>query len=429
MTTPAERARHAFHRLSLAESTTVAEILRRETTGGLLLLVATAVALVWANSPVSEAYDSLRGLVVGAPGVVELDLEHWAGEGLLAVFFLVAGLELKREFVVGDLSDRREAVLPVVAAVAGMVVPATLYLIVNLAPDGRPGGWAVPVATDIAFALAVLALVGDALPTALRAFLLSLAVVDDLLAILVIAVFFTDRVRLEALGGAVVLLGVYALLQHRRVRAWWVYVPLGLAVWGLVHEAGVHATVAGVALGLLTRVRRDTGERRSPAEHVEHLVGPVSALVCVPLFALLAAGVRLSGDALMGLVTSPVALGIGAGLVIGKVVGVAGGAWVTTRLTRAQLSTQLAWVDVVGVGLLAGIGFTVSLLLGDLSFSSDPANADTAKAAVLVSSVVSALLATLVLRRRQAVHRALYEEETRDDDQDGIPDLYQPGGS
>jgi Na+:H+ antiporter, NhaA family len=429
VSSPAARARQVFHRLSLAESTTVAEILRRETTGGMFLLAATVVALVWANSPVSDVYQSLREVVVGVPGLLELDLEHWAGEGLLAVFFLVAGLELKREFVVGDLSDRREAVLPVVAAVSGMVVPAGLYLLVNLGPDGRPGGWAVPVATDIAFALAVLALVGDALPTALRAFLLSLAVVDDLLAILVIAVFFTDQVRLEALGGAVVLLGLYAFLQHRRVRAWWVYVPLGLVVWALVHEAGVHATVAGVALGLLTRVRRDPAEDRSPAEHVEHLVGPVSALVCVPLFALLAAGVTLSGDALTGLATSPVALGIAAGLVAGKVLGVAGGAWVTARLSRAELSPQLAWVDVVGVGLLAGIGFTVSLLLGDLSFSGDPAAADTAKAAVLVSSVLAALLATLVLRRRQAVHLALYEEETRDDDQDGIPDVYQPGGA
>ena len=425
MSTPAERARHAFHRLSRAEATTVAAILRRETTGGLLLLVATVIALVWANSPVSDAYESLREVVVGVPGLLELDLEHWAAEGLLAVFFLVAGLELKREFVVGDLSDRREAVLPVVAAVAGMVVPALLYLLVNSGADGRPGGWAVPVATDIAFALAVLALVGDALPTALRAFLLSLAVVDDLLAILVIAVFFTDRVHLEALAGAMALLGLFAFLQHRRVRAWWVYVPLGLATWGLVHEAGVHATVAGVALGLLTRVRRDPAEDRSPAERVEHLVGPVSALVCVPLFALLAAGVTLPGSALSGLATSPVALGIGAGLVVGKVVGVAGGAWVTTRLTRAELSPQLAWADVVGVGLLAGIGFTVALLLGDLSFSGDPAGADTAKAAVLVASVVSALLATLVLRRRQTVHLAVSEEETRDDDQDGGPDVHQ----
>jgi len=420
----AARARHVLHRLSQAEAATVADVLRRETTGGLLLLAATVVALVWANSPLADAYESWRSVVVGIPGIVELDLEHWASEGLLAVFFLVAGLELKREFVVGDLSDRREAVLPVVAAFAGMLVPAMFYLLVNLGADGRPGGWAVPVATDIAFALAVLALVGDRLPTALRAFLLSLAVVDDLLAILIIAVVFTEQLRLTALGGAVALLGAYAVLQNRRVRAWWVYVPLGLAVWLLVHEAGVHATVAGIAIGLLTRVRRDPGEDQSPAEHVEHLVGPVSASVCVPVFALFAAGVVLSGEAVTGLVTSPVALGIAAGLVLGKVVGVAGGAWLTTRLTRAELSPQLAWSDVVGVGLLAGIGFTVSLLLSDLSFADDE-TAETAKAAVLVSSVLAALLATAVLRRRQAVHVALFAEETRDDDDDGIPDVYQ----
>jgi len=256
--------RRAFHRLSFDESTTVADVLRRETTGGILLLVTTAVALLWANSPWAGGYEAVRTAVVPAPGLSELDLEHWAGEGLLAVFFCVAGLELKREFVVGDLSDRREAALPVVAAVAGMLVPAAVYLAVNLGADGRPGGWAVPVATDIAFALAVLAIVGERLPTALRAFLLSLAVVDDLLAIMVIAIFFTDRLVLPALLPAVVLLITYAVLQRRRVRAWWLYVPLGLAVWFFVHEAGVHATVAGVALGLLTRVRREHLRRLDP---------------------------------------------------------------------------------------------------------------------------------------------------------------------
>ncbi len=426
MTVPAPApARRAFHRLSQAEFTTVTDELRRETTGGFLLLVATAVALVWANSPVASAYESLRTTTLAVPGLLELDLEHWAGEGLLAVFFCVAGLELKREFLVGDLSDRREAVLPVVAAIAGMLVPALVYVLINLGADGRPGGWAVPVATDIAFALAVLALVGERLPTALRAFLLSLAVVDDLLAITVIAVFFTDQLNLAALAVAGALLGLYAALQHRRVQAWWVYLPIALAVWFFVHEAGVHATVAGVAVGLLTRVRRDTGEDDSPAEVLEHRLRPLSASLCVPVFALLAAGVELSTSALTGLVTSPIAVGIAAGLVVGKVLGVAGGAWLTVRLTRAELSPQLAWSDIVGVGLLAGIGFTVSLLLADLSFTNDPAGAETAKAAVLFASVLAALLATLLLRRRQAVHQALCAEEERDEDRDGVPDVYQ----
>ena len=426
---PPSAARRAFHRLTRDEATTVTDVLRRETTGGILLLIAAAVALLWANSPFADAYETLRTTVVGVPGLLELDLEHWASEGLLAVFFLVAGLELKREFLVGDLSDRREAVLPVAAAVAGMVVPAVVYLVVTIPLDGDLSGWAIPVATDIAFALAVLAVVGERLPTALRAFLLSLAVVDDLLAIIVIAVFFTDDLALGALLGAAGLLAAYAWLQHRRVRAWWVYVPIGLAVWVLVYESGIHATVAGVAIGLLTRVRRDPGETRSSAERLEHQLRPLSASVCVPLFALLAAGVALSGDALGAAATSPVALGVAAGLVIGKVVGVAGGAWVTVRLTRAELSPQLAWTDILGVAMLAGIGFTVSLLLADLAFPGHPDLVETAKVAVLVASVLSALAAALLLRRRQAVHVALYEEETRDDDGDGVPDVYQDGDS
>lgn len=424
MSAPA-RARRAFHRLSLAEASTVTDVLRRETIGGVLLVAASVVAVAWANSPWAGSYDAMRTSVVGVPGLLELELGDWAAEGMLAIFFLVAGLELKREFVVGDLSDHREAVLPVVAAVAGMVVPALIYLGLNLGVDGRPGGWAIPIATDIAFALAVLALVGERLPTALRAFLLSLAVVDDLLAIVIIAVFFTADLAFLALGAAAVLLVVFALLQRRRVRAWWLHLPLGLAVWFFVHEAGVHATVAGVALGLLTRVRHDEGEARSPAERLEHRLRPLSASVCVPAFALLAAGVELSGGALSGLVASPIALGVAGGLVLGKVVGVTGAAWATARLTRAQLSAQLAWSDVVGLGLLAGIGFTVSLLLAELSFPEDPAPTETAKAAVLVSSVLAALLATVVLRRRQAVHLRLYEEEQRDADRDGIPDVYQ----
>ena len=428
MPTPATGARRLFGRLSLAETTTVTGILRRETTGGALLLAAAALALAWASSPLGGSYDDVRTTVVGVPGLLEMDLQHWAGEGLLAVFFLLAGLELKRELVVGDLSDRREAVLPVVAAVAGMLVPAAAYLALTSALGGDRSGWAVPVATDIAFALAVLAIAGERLPTALRAFLLSLAVVDDLLAILVIAVVFTDGVSLVALAGAGGLLVAYAALQRRRVRAWWVYLPLGLGTWLLVHEAGVHATVAGVAIGLLTRVRADAGEGPSPAERLEHRLRPLSASVCVPVFALLSVGVPLSSDALGGLIESPVALGVTAGLVVGKVVGVAGGAWLTARLTRAELSAQLRWSDVVGVGLLAGIGFTISLLLAELSFPAAPALVDEAKTAVVVGSLLSAVAAAVLLRRRQAVHLALVGEETRDDDGDGVPDVYQRDG-
>lgn len=423
---PTATARRALHRLSLAERAEVLAALRSETTGGVLLLLATVVALVWANSPVAGAYEAVRTTVVGPAALgLDLDLAHWASEGLLAVFFLVAGLELKREFVVGDLSEPGEAVLPVVAAVAGMLVPVGVYLAVAGSLGGDLGGWAVPVATDIAFALAVLAVIGSRLPTALRAFLLSLAVVDDLLAILVIAVVFAGDLAWTPLFGAAALLAVHALLQRRRVTSWWAYVPLGLAVWTLTHAAGVHATVAGVGLGLLTRVRHDEGESASPAERLEHRLRPLSASVCVPLFALLAAGVQLSPAAVSGLASEPVAVGIVAGLLVGKVVGVAGGAWTAARFTRASLSDSLSWLDVVGVGLLAGIGFTVSLLLAELAFPPDSAAVATAKAAVLAGSLLSALCAAVVLRMRQAVYVRLDEEDNRDDDADGVPDVYQ----
>ncbi|MDP9444242.1 MAG: Na+/H+ antiporter NhaA, partial [Actinomycetota bacterium] len=243
-----------------AERAFVADALRQETVGGALLLAAAVIAMVWANSPWQAGYHRLLEAHAGP-----LSVHEWAADGLLTIFFFVAGLELKRELVVGSLNRLADALVPVAAAAAGMVVPALCYLAVNLA-GGDPRGWAVPTATDIAFALAVLAVVGSALPPALRAFLLTLAVVDDLGAILIIAVAFTDAVDLAALAGAALLCAVYAGLQRLRVQRWVVYVPLAVATWWLVHESGVHATVAGVALGLLTRVRPDAGERHSPAE-------------------------------------------------------------------------------------------------------------------------------------------------------------------
>ncbi len=427
--TPLRRARRALlNRLSRDERTTVLEALHNETTGGFLLLLAAAVALVWASSPWSAGYADLQDTVVGPAALhLDLSLQDWAADGLLAVFFLVAGLELKREFVLGDLRERSEAVLPVVAAVCGMVFPVLVYVGLNLALDGDLSGWAVPIATDIAFALAVLAVMGSHLPTTLRAFLLSLAVVDDLLAILVIALFFTDSLSWAPLVAAVVLLGLYALLQRRRVTAWWLYVPLGLAIWTLVHASGVHATVAGVAIALLTRVRRDPGELRSPAELLEHRVRPWSAGVCVPLFALLSAGVALSFRSIGESFSEPVALGVVLGLVVGKAVGVFGGTWITARFTRAELNPGLAWPDVLGVALLAGIGFTVSLLIGELAFEGDAAATALVTTAVLEGSVIAAVLAIVVLLSRNAAHRRLQETDDGDEVADGQPG--RPAGS
>lgn len=376
------------------------DYLRLETTGGIVLLLAAVGALVWANSPVGSSYLGLRGITFGPSALdLRLDVESWAADGLLAIFFFVAGLEVKRELVVGELRDRRKAALPVIAAVAGMVVPALVFLAVSVGEPGAGRAWAVPVATDIAFALGVLAVTGSHLPGSLRIFLLSLAVVDDLGAIALIAVLYTDALSLLPAAGAVLLLGAYALLQRRRITTPLLYVPLALTVWGLVHASGVHATVAGIALGLLTRVRTDPGEDEAPAERLEHRLQPWSAGVVVPIFALLSAGVVVSADGLREAAGDRIVLGIIAGLVLGKAIGVFGGAWLAVRLRVAALPDDLVWRDVLGVAVLAGCGFTVSLLVAELALV-DPAAVDRAKIGVLVASTIAATTSALMLHRR-----------------------------
>ncbi|MBL1085685.1 Na+/H+ antiporter NhaA [Streptomyces actinomycinicus] len=430
MTAPRTRstaARKVLGRLSLPERTFVADALRTETVGGVLLLLAAVAALVWANIPaLRDSYASVGHFHLG-PGALGLHLSvaHWAADGLLAVFFFVAGIELKRELVAGDLRDPKAAVLPVVAALCGMAVPALVYTLTNLTGGGSTQGWAVPTATDIAFALAVLAVIGTSLPSALRAFLLTLAVVDDLFAILIIAVFFTERLNFAALGGAAAGLAVFWLLLRKGVRGWYVYVPLALVIWALMYNSGVHATIAGVAMGLMLRCTTREGEEHSPGEHVEHLVRPLSAGLAVPLFALFSAGVSISGGALTDVFTKPETLGVVLGLVVGKAAGIFGGTWLTARFTRAQLSEELAWADVFAVASLAGIGFTVSLLIGELAFAGDDVLTDEVKAAVLTGSLIAAVCATVLLKLRDVRYRRLCEEEERDEDLDGIPDVYE----
>ncbi|MCX5338316.1 Na+/H+ antiporter NhaA [Streptomyces sp. NBC_00140] len=411
--------------LPLPERQAIARALRTETVGGLVLLAAAVVALVWANSPWGGTYEEIRDFHFGIPALgLNLSVGHWTADGLLAVFFLVAGIELKRELVVGELRTPATAALPVIAAVCGMAVPAALYAVTATTGGGSLEGWAVPMATDIAFALAVLAVLSTHLPAALRAFLLTLAVVDDLGAILIIAVFFTSDLNLWALAGAFAGLVVFYLLQRARVRGWWWYVPLGVSVWALMYNGGVHATVAGVAMGLILRTTRDVGEEESPAARVMHLVHPVSAGVVVPLFALFAAGVSITGAALGEVFTSPEPLGVVIGLVAGKTLGIFAGTYLAARFTRARLNPDLAWADVLGLSVLAGIGFTVALLIGDLAFT-DGRTAEHVKAAVLIASVLAALLAAVLLRRRNTIYRRLYEAENLDADADGIPDIYQ----
>ncbi|MEV5913172.1 Na+/H+ antiporter NhaA [Streptomyces chartreusis] len=429
MTAPRTPApvRKVLGRLSLPERTFVADALRTETVGGVLLLIAAITALIWANVPaLHDSYESVGHYHLGPEALgLNLSVEHWAADGLLAIFFFVAGIELKRELVAGDLKDPKAAALPVVAALCGMAVPALVYTLTNVTGHGSSAGWAVPTATDIAFALAVLAVIGTSLPSALRAFLLTLAVVDDLFAILIIAIFFTSQINFAALGGAVVGLAVFWLLLRKGVRGWYVYVPLALVIWGLMYNSGVHATIAGVAMGLMLRCTRREGEQHSPGEHIEHLVRPLSAGLAVPLFALFSAGVAVSGGALGDVFAQPETLGVVLGLVVGKTVGIFGGTWLTARFTRASLSDDLEWADVFAVATLAGIGFTVSLLIGELAFTGDATLTDEVKAAVLIGSLIAAILATVLLKIRNAKYRGMVEDEERDEDADGIPDIYE----
>ncbi|MFB9237752.1 Na+/H+ antiporter NhaA [Plantactinospora siamensis] len=403
------RARRLFASSSWPEARYLAAVLRTETVGGALLLAGAAIALGWANTPWSDSYLRLARHVPWPGGHalhLDLTLSAWAADGLLAIFFFVVGLELKRELVAGDLRNPRQAVLPMVAAVGGMLVPALIYTGINLSTArGAPQGWAVPTATDIAFALAVLALVNSHLPQGLRAFLLTMAVMDDLFAIVIIAVFYTEHLSPLPLLAAVVPIAAFALLLRAGRTHWWALLPLGLLAWAFVHASGVHATVAGVLLGFVVPVRGRAGGQPGPAERLEHRWRPISAGVAVPVFAFFAAGVSLRGVDPGRLLGDPVTLGIVAGLVLGKAAGLFGSTYLVARWTRAELDEDLSWADLFGVALLGGIGFTVALLLGGLAFGVGTEQDEHAKAAVLLGSALSAGLAAAVLRRRNATYR------------------------
>lgn len=421
-----------FTRGSWPESNRIITILHKETVGGAILLAAAAIALIWANSPWGASYHALTNFRVGSDDFglhLNLSLGGWAADGLLAIFFFVVGLELKREFVAGDLRDPARAALPIAAAVGGMAVPALIFVAFTIGgPDGAVSGWAIPTATDIAFAVAVLAVISTHLPVALRTFLLTLAVVDDLLAITVIAVFYTTKINLGALLLALVPLAAFAILVQRRISSWWLLIPLAVLTWAFVHESGVHATVAGVLLGFTVPVLGSATRGEGLAERFEHVMRPISAGFAVPVFAFFAAGVGFGGyDGFVTALRDPIALGIIAGLVVGKTIGIFGTTRLIAAVTRASLDASLRWIDVLGVSMLAGIGFTVSLLIGDLAFGPDPSRLAVMKVAVLTGSVLAALLAGVLLRIRNRHYRAIFELETADPDCDGVPDVYLTG--
>ena len=401
-----------------------------ETSGGVLLLVATIAALIWVNSPVGDSYTHFwhTPIEVSVSDFVifDEDLHGFVNDALMALFFFVVGLEIKREMVTGRLRRLRDVMLPATAALGGMVVPALVYVGFNLGGD-NVNGWGVPMATDIAFAVGVVSLVNKWVPSWLRLFLLTLAIVDDIFAILVIAVFYSSDISLGWLGLAVILCALIAVLTRIRVWQWPIYMFIGVIVWWATLNSGIHATIAGVALGLLTPAKplqRDTdarsvarwlndkssisvadirranfgiAESRSVCERLEVALHPYVSYLVVPIFALANAGVALSGDSLRTAATSTVTIGVALGLLVGKTVGVSGFTLLATKLGLSSLPVGVTRLHVVGVGIVAGIGFTVALFVTALAFEGSAAG-DEAKIGVLVASLVAAVLGLIVLR-------------------------------
>ncbi|MDQ3575809.1 MAG: Na+/H+ antiporter NhaA [Actinomycetota bacterium] len=396
------------------------EFLRTETAGGVVLLVATVVALVWANSPWRAAYASVwateLSLRMGELSVAE-DLRHWVDEGLMAIFFFVVGLEIKRELVAGELRSWRTAALPAVAALGGMVIPAALYTAVNLGQEGA-SGWGIPMATDIAFALGLVALLGSRVPSSLRLFLLTLAIVDDIGAIVIIAVFYSDGIRWPPLAGAAVLLLAVGLLP--RARIYWLpaYAALAFGTWALVFSSGVHATIAGALLGLLTPARpvapaqvvrrwaEDLSDEpsaseqsrmcdlarsaKSVTERLQEALHPLTSFVVIPLFALANAGITFDAGALSARGAESVVIGVVVGLVAGKILGISGFSFVAVRLGLGSLPPGVGWSQLVGVSAVAGIGFTVSLFIAGLALEGPQLMA--AKLGILGASLLASTL-------------------------------------
>lgn len=385
--TPARRMRRILSPLEA--------FLRAETAGGVVLLAATAAALLWANSPWRHGYEDWwqRALTLGAgSATVELTLRDWLNDGLMVVFFFVVALEIKRELVGGELADRRKAALPVLAAVGGMALPALVFTAVNLGGDGRHG-WAVPAATDIAFAVGVLALVGRGLPAGVRLFLLTLAIADDLGAIVVIAAFYSDGISWPWLIGAMGIGGAVAGMKRFGIPWPAAYLIPAVAMWGAVYRSGVHATMAGVALGLLTPMRAGG---RPVLERLERGLHPVSTFVVLPAFALANAAIPLGRASVGDAFGSRITWGVVAGLAVGKTVGVAGTALLVHRLGWGRHPAALRGRVLWGTAALAGIGFTVSLFIAGLAFEGGPALAD-AKIGILAGSLLSALTGAVLL--------------------------------
>lgn len=367
-----------------------------EAAGGIVLMAAAALALIVANSPLAATYFAALRIYVGP-----LNVAHWINDGLMAVFFLLVGLEIKREFIDGQLSTWPRRILPGICAAGGMAVPALIFASFNWNNGEVIRGWAIPTATDIAFALGVISLFGNRVPASMKIFLTALAIIDDLGAVLIIAIFYTGDLQFWALGGAVVVLAALFALNRTGVKALLPYILLGAVLWVLVLLSGVHATVAGVALALTIPITRPQSgviehSSNSPLHRLEHALSKIVPFAIIPIFGFANAGVSLSSVDASAL-TDTLTLGVAGGLVIGKVIGVYGTALATVKLGWADAPANAAPLHVLGVALLCGIGFTMSLFIGLLAFPDSPALQDGVKIGILLGSFIAAVLGSIVL--------------------------------
>lgn len=381
----------------------IQRFLATEAAGGALLLVAAVVALAWANSPWSAVYDRIveAATTIRVGGfTLDVDVHHLVNDGLMTIFFFVVGLEITREVRTGELRDRRAAAVPAIAALGGMVVPALLYLAVN-AGTAAANGWGIPMATDIAFAVGVLTVAARSAPPGLRSFLLSLAIVDDIGAILVIALVYSSGIEP---GSLLLVAAIVALLvAHRRLRRWrlGIHLALGVALWIAVASSGVHPTIAGVLLGILTPAEPGPDGGPSPLARLEERIHPWASYAIVPAFAFANAGIHLSASAFADALASPVTLGVLLGLVVGKTIGISLAAWLAVRSGFGRLPEGVGWRGIVGAAAVAGIGFTVALFVAELAFT-DPVIADRARVGILLASVLAGAIGFGLLRRVRA---------------------------
>lgn len=392
------------HRISILHpqqlTALLGQFLKDEAIGGKLILIAAVIALIVANSSLHGAYESFwrLNLNVGlGEWSISQDLRHWVNEGLMAVFFLVVGLEIKRELVYGELRDLRVAALPIAAAIGGMIVPALIYVSLNMGLDVRRG-WGIPIATDIAFAVGVLMLLGKRVPLSLKLFLLTLAIADDIGAIIVIALFYAKIIHFGYLLVSLLLMvGLWVFRKWLTGRLW-LFSAVGVVLWITTHHSGIHASIVGAALGLLAPHATRPSEL-SVAERLEHACLPFSTFIAVPMFAFASAGVVLSMGAFAAPASGSVMWGIILGLVVGKMVGIVSATWLMVRLGQARLPHDTGWSHMVGVGLIAGIGFTVSIFITELAFGDNAQLLQTAKISIFIASAVSAVLGSAVLLR------------------------------